>query len=1156
MTAHVWLPLQSGGPLRTGADATADPVDPPDPPDEGGYAETFTARFAPGALADTVATGFPIPFEMVDARLATSGNGGESLDSGQDIRFEIEGTPLAYQRDSYDAATGTLTGWLRLPDGVGAAGFEFDVKVGDDDGEDQSDAASTWDGYFVSMKSDGTNRASGAGNFTLGSGASAHTGDYLDAVDFDGDGGVGTLTGVSWMQRETLGCLIMTYGDPSMEATNRGFMVQTGEGQAASSFMLRNSTTVSGAPNALVSIGWRNGAFAAWRGSASTALGGPQTLCINYATSPTYPQMIIDGAIAAPFSSSSWGSGNLQTFGDSLIIGRGSEEGEGESILGRVGPLHFRSWVYGEDEALLLAQMLWRGEEGEKWNPIQIADGEGEFEDLPDPPELQPEAPGGGGSEPDPTEPAGTYLDTINVTNASELTTALSTAAAGDDIVLAAGTYAGNFTLSASGTAANPIRIRAGTPDSVTMTGKLFLLGARSIVKYLHWRNVNGGNEVVQIAGQFVTFHRNWFTDCAVSNGAQRGILRVMDGAHDVRITYNLWTRITQRGITFLNGSGGALRGYIARCGWNGSTPASSGYSGIACGLGGTETAAAYKIDHQGVVEYCVFENIGGSDGNIIQSKCAGWTFRQLTARNCTLARVEDRRGGYGPGFPINTWEAITLLNSSGIITFGYGTRLNSIYSDNAAGTAGWRAAGPAAGTYEIDETLNQYGRADSQVWANCNCHLILGNGQGPSDWPLPAKDTLIDNHAGTIVNRNQTGTTYGDSGLEPITREVLTLADVGPLAVDSGTEETVADLFANPFNKDSAFHRRVGSGLEVADDSYTTDDEWKAMRDAWLAVVPSNNGQPGGGEIGAINQGPPYGVATVLGTSSDPLRTIRFRNCTDTGAGIGEWQPGGSSTQRRIPDSNSINTSAGVQCAENTAWIVNDSGFEALELFQANNRGGGDYTGSIGRLHDIRGTGHASTLSERVGVSASGCSVRMGLLDSASLLAGNPIRHALKLAIYSGYVGEAYALLGRKIQWPAGNADSWAGDASYNTGPFRYGTMMVIPAAVNLASIGCTTSQGLLIAACLQDYGAYVMDDANGIVIRANGSLGASATAIVADFRKCLRWLRPAKGSVTNATAAVASPSGTYSGSIGTPNGDDVAGGGTPRAINSAYDA
>jgi parallel beta-helix repeat protein len=57
----------------------------------------------------------------------------------------------------------------------------------------------------------------------------------------------------------------------------------------------------------------------------------------------------------------------------------------------------------------------------------------------------------------------------VPVTNVAELGTAIQNASAGDDIVLAAGTYAvtGNLSCSASGTVQAPIRVRAATPRSV-----------------------------------------------------------------------------------------------------------------------------------------------------------------------------------------------------------------------------------------------------------------------------------------------------------------------------------------------------------------------------------------------------------------------------------------------------------------------------------------------------------------------------------------------------------------------------------------------------------------------------------------------------------------------------------------------------------------
>ena len=75
-----------------------------------------------------------------------------------------------------------------------------------------------------------------------------------------------------------------------------------------------------------------------------------------------------------------------------------------------------------------------------------------------------------GHTRPVPGDPTAPHA--VNVTNASELSTALSNAQPGDVITLAAGTYAGAFSLSASGTPDNPIVVRGVDRDAVVLDGQ------------------------------------------------------------------------------------------------------------------------------------------------------------------------------------------------------------------------------------------------------------------------------------------------------------------------------------------------------------------------------------------------------------------------------------------------------------------------------------------------------------------------------------------------------------------------------------------------------------------------------------------------------------------------------------------------------------
>ncbi len=80
-------------------------------------------------------------------------------------------------------------------------------------------------------------------------------------------------------------------------------------------------------------------------------------------------------------------------------------------------------------------------------------------------------------------DPASPHV--VNVSTASNFQAALDAAQPGDVITLAAGTYAGEFTLNASGTSANPIVIRGVDRDTVILDGG------------------NGGGNVLAIEGSY-----------------------------------------------------------------------------------------------------------------------------------------------------------------------------------------------------------------------------------------------------------------------------------------------------------------------------------------------------------------------------------------------------------------------------------------------------------------------------------------------------------------------------------------------------------------------------------------------------------------------------------------------------------------------------
>lgn len=731
-------------------------------------------------------------------------------------------------------------------------------------------------------------------------------------------------------------------------------------------------------------------------------------------------------------------------------------------------------------------------------------------------------------------------LPTVNVTNASELTAALLVAEPGVHIVLANGTYSGTFNTSVDGTSSNPIVIKALNFGVPVVNGQIVLNNPFNVVYGLDFTSSQSNGNVLINADDCRVLRvttTNSTRGVKVNSGKKRFEIAYCDisgGAQPIQIVVAGNTTIPMYGW----------------CHHNKLSDSSS--NPIEQGTNGTHSAVPLSV----LSEYNLVLRCGNNSS--VACKSSNNIFFRNTAEDCGSARMQARHGRNC------IFMSNYLDNSAGILLNGVGHLSIGNVNDYAAGTGNYDVHGAACGDkwQEDFEGINWGSVAYHPPAENCT---FIENvpfvriGAGGLSKPLKPRNNRIESTTSSWEqNSNQTNTTKVTTLSRSVPGTVpLTSGMVGPLATPAGQSyqelyggnygptvstpaATAAQLAANPFNDQSAFHRPIRSTATYAEDSHPS-------RIAWMAVVPANNGQTSGGTIGAINQGNPFGIAASYASASDPSRTFRRRNCTDTANSTLNWDPGGTSVVIRIPDSNTINTNASYQCFENTSFIV-QSDYTTYEFFQTN-RSGTDYRASICRVADVRGLGHGSALNERVGVSASGCSVRMGMLTAASLLAEEEIGHALKLAIYSGTGSQPYQLLSRNIQWPACNADSFASNPSNNNGPFPYGSLLALLPSLDLSTLGLTTPQGYILGRCMQNYGCYAMDDADGIVLRCDGSLGASASAIVADYRKLLRHLRLVLNSVSGATATIAADGGyNQTGSIGTPNNS-----GTAIASNTA---
>src|SRR5437870_4110229 len=121
---------------------------------------------------------------------------------------------------------------------------------------------------------------------------------------------------------------------------------------------------------------------------------------------------------------------------------------------------------------------------------------------------------------------------------------------------------------------------------------------------------------------------------------------------------------------------------------------------------------------------------------------------------------------------------------------------------------------------------------------------------------------------------------------------------------------------------------------------------------------------------------------------------------------------------------------------------------------------------------NDLYGTGidggHGGS-----GLSSLGGTIRLG-----ELVPGGVIRHVMKINLY-GLNNYYYDGTAQGYRWPASQADGCASSCYGGTTPaLRMGSLLAIPASVNVDSLGLETEPAKILARALQDYGAYTVDD------------------------------------------------------------------------------
>jgi len=264
------------------------------------------------------------------------------------------------------------------------------------------------------------------------------------------------------------------------------------------------------------------------------------------------------------------------------------------------------------------------------------------------------------------------------------------------------------------------------------------------------------------------------------------------------------------------------------------------------------------------------------------------------------------------------------------------------------------------------------------------------------------------------------------------------TITQVAPTS--PGTKTGARDPLTWPFSQNSIWNQPIGSGAVYVDAGFTPASNISVDDDWWIVT-----------------------------SSSDPVTHVYNPNSWTKRCGGTVWNSTTAfPSALLVPDAQPPDT-------PNYASAVLQPDGRTIQQYEPTARcaAGGPLFGYQAATVDIYGDGtyggHFGS-----GLSSIGGTIRVGELRPSA----GAIHHALKL---EGWAQKYYYYSSSRpgFRWPADMADDYAASQYHGTNPaLTEGSLLAIPASVNISTLGLATDAGRKIAQALQDYGGYIVDD------------------------------------------------------------------------------
>jgi poly(beta-D-mannuronate) lyase len=366
---------------------------------------------------------------------------------------------------------------------------------------------------------------------------------------------------------------------------------------------------------------------------------------------------------------------------------------------------------------------------------------------------------------------------TVNVSNSSQLSSALSSAQAGDHIVLANGSY-GGFSVSRSGQSGKPIVIRPTNLHGAKFTGNIAVSG-----NYVWVLGMDMGSRTISVTGSNNRISRNYFKATAgnavvTQKGAVKneidhnehagGTLTYSSSGNHAIFMRSVCAHESNNYVhhNYLHDSSGPEVNAVALM---------SGWGVLCSGSHGPAPHANNLIEHNLIVNW--------GSGYCLRTKDGGNTFRLNTCINVPPG-IQNRHGEQ------NQWIA-NWVEGGGPLRLYDGK--NSVIGNRFTGT--YLQIGSGNRAYLAPQESSTYVAAtDSTVAGNIG-QLRIGFNYSNYD-TVPAKNNRIEAHQtgngcgqGSITCARHTGTTFSSNTSRSFPEAVkLTPSQVGPNAPTAPT--------------------------------------------------------------------------------------------------------------------------------------------------------------------------------------------------------------------------------------------------------------------------------------------------------------------------------------------------------------------------------